>query len=145
MSLFSKTTEYAIRAVFYIASHSANGERPGIREISENIKSPEHFLAKILQKLSKGGIISSIKGPHGGFFIPAEGLKRPLGDIITCLDGDQMFTGCGLGLSYCSETNPCPLHNEFKKVRNQLTHMLFNTSIGDFNEDLLNGKVTLNK
>lgn len=145
MSLFSKTTEYAIRAVFYIASHSTNGDRPGIKEIAEKINSPEHFLAKILQKLSKGGIISSIKGPNGGFFIEPEGLKRPLGDIIICLDGDEMFTGCGLGLSYCSETNPCPLHNEFKKVRNQLTHMLFNTSIGDFNEELLNGKVTLNK
>lgn len=145
MSLFSKTTEYAIRAVFYVASRSTNGDRPGIREIAENINSPEHFLAKILQRLTKTGIVSSIKGPNGGFFIEPEGLKRPIGDIITSLEGDEMFTGCGLGLSYCSESNPCPLHNEFKKVRSQLTHMLFNTSIGEFNVELLSGKVTLNK
>lgn len=145
MGLFSKTCEYAMRAVFYIASHSANGSRPGIKEIAENINSPEHFLAKILQKLSKEGLISSIKGPNGGFYIEPHGLKRPLADIITGLEGDEIFTGCGMGLSYCSESNPCPLHQEFKKVRNQLTYMLYNTSIGEFNEELLLGTFTLNK
>ena len=145
MGFFSKTCEYAMRAVFYIACHSENGYRLGIKEIAENINSPEHFLAKILQKLSKEGIVSSIKGPHGGFFIETTGLQRPLADIITTLEGDEIFTGCGMGLSYCSETNPCPLHSEFKKVRNQLTHMLYNTTIGEFNEDLLSGALTLKK
>ncbi|MBL1407129.1 RrF2 family transcriptional regulator [Sphingobacterium faecale] len=145
MGLFSKTCEYAMRAVFYIASHSLDGSRPGIKEIAENINSPEHFLAKILQKLSKGGIVSSIKGPNGGFFIEPQGLNRPLADIITCLEGDQIFTGCGMGLSYCSESNPCPLHHEFKKVRNQLTHMLYQTTIGEFNGELRAGALTLNK
>lgn len=145
MGFFSKTCEYAMRAVFYIASHSTDGSRPGIKEIAENINSPEHFLAKILQKLSKEGVISSIKGPNGGFFIEPNGLSRPLADIIICLEGDDIFTGCGLGLSYCSESNPCPLHNEFKKVRNQLTKMLHNTTIGEFNGELLTGALTLNK
>lgn len=145
MGLFSKTCEYAMRAVFYIASRSADGARPGIRDIAENINSPEHFLAKILQKLSREGIISSVKGPHGGFYIEQPGLKRPLADIITTLEGDGIFTGCGMGLSYCSESNPCPLHQEFKKVRNQLTKMLYETTIGEFNQELLNGTLILNK
>lgn len=145
MGLFSKTCEYAMRAVFYIASHSTDESRPGVKEIAENINSPEHFLAKILQKLSKGGIVSSIKGPNGGFFIESQGLHRPLADIITCLEGDDIFTGCGMGLSYCSESNPCPLHHEFKKVRNQLTHMLYHTTIGEFNGELLAGALTLSK
>lgn len=145
MGLFSKTCEYAMRAVFYIASQSGDGARPGIKEIAEKINSPEHFLAKILQKLGRAGIISSIKGPNGGFYIEPKGLKRPLADIITALEGNEIFTGCGMGLSYCSETNPCPLHQEFKKVRNQLTHMLCNTTIGAFNHELLNGTLTLNK
>lgn len=145
MGFFSKTCEYAMRAVFYIACHSADGYRPGIKEIAENINSPEHFLAKILQKLSKNGIVSSIKGPNGGFFIEGDGLSRPLAEIITCLEGNEIFTGCGMGLSYCSSTNPCPLHEEFKKVRNQLTQMLYKTSIGEFNEELLSGALTLKK
>lgn len=145
MGFFSKTCEYAMRAVFYIASKSHTDERIGIKEIAEQINSPEHFLAKILQKLSRSGVIQSVKGPNGGFYIDARGLNRPLADIIIALEGDNIFTGCGMGLSYCSETNPCPLHHEFKKVRNQITHMLYKTTIGKFNGELLNGTLTLNK
>lgn len=145
MGFFSKTCEYALRAVFYIASRSQEGQRVGIKEIAENINSPEHFLGKILQKLSREGVVLSIKGPNGGFYLDPQGLSRPLADIITALEGDEIFTGCGMGLSYCSEDNPCPLHNEFKKVRNQLTHMLYSTTIGAFNYELLNGAFTLKK
>lgn len=74
-----------------------------------------------------------------------KGLNRPIADIITALEGDDIFTGCGMGLSYCSESNPCPLHHEFKKIRNQMTHMLHMTSIGAFNTELLHGTLTLNK
>lgn len=145
MGFFSKTCEYAMRAVFYIASKSQEGQRVGIKEIAENINSPEHFLGKILQKLSREGVIQSVKGPNGGFYLDTVGLKQPLADIITALEGDNIFTGCGMGLSYCSESNPCPLHHEFKKVRNQITHMLYKTTIGEFNSELLNGTLTLNK
>lgn len=145
MSLFSKTCEYGIRAVLYIASQSANGRKVGIKEITENINSPEHFLAKILQKLSKDGIILSSKGPNGGFSVSKEILLKPMADIIVSLEGDSIFRGCAMGLSNCSEVNPCPLHNQFKSIRNQLTDTLYNNSIGNFNEGLLSGACTLNK
>lgn len=145
MGFFSKTCEYAMRSVFYIASRSLEGQRVGIKEIAKNINSPEHFLAKILQTLSREGIILSIKGPNGGFYLDANGLDRPLADIIIALEGDEIFTGCGMGLSHCSELNPCPLHQEFKKVRNQITYMLYKTTIGSFNDELLNGSLTLKK
>lgn len=145
MRFFSKTCEYAMRAVLYIASRSREGQRVGIKEIAENINSPEHFLGKILQKLSREGIVQSMKGPNGGFYLDAKGLERPLADIVTALEGEDLFTGCAMGLSYCSESNPCPLHSEFKKVRNQITHILYKTTIGDFNSELLNGTFSLNK
>lgn len=145
MSIFSKTCEYAIRAVFYIAQRSEEGQKVGIKEIAENINSPEPFLAKILQQLSREGLIQSHKGPNGGFFFDARGLKRPIADIVKAVDGNDIFTGCGMGLTYCSEKNPCPLHDDFKKIRNQITDMLQHTSIGQFNRQLINGMLTLNK
>ena len=145
MAIFSKTCEYAMRAVFYVAQRSSEGHRVGIKEIASHINSPEAFLAKIMQNLSGQGLIQSVKGPNGGFFFDAASLNRPLADIVVAVEGDRIFTGCGLGLTYCSETNPCPLHEEFKKVRNQITHMLQNTSIGKFNLGLIKGKFTLNK
>lgn len=145
MGIFSKTCEYAMRAVFYIAQKSEEGQKVGIREIAVHINSPEPFLAKILQKLSKDGLILSSKGPNGGFYVDSGGLQRPLADIVQAIEGDSIFTGCGMGLSYCSEANPCPLHNDFKKIRSQIVVMLQNTSIGKFNEGLLAGHLTLNK
>ncbi|SHM14002.1 transcriptional regulator, BadM/Rrf2 family [Chitinophaga jiangningensis] len=145
MAIFSKTCEYAMRAVFYVAQKSHEGQKVGIKEIAEQINSPEAFLAKILQKLSRERLIQSVKGPNGGFYFDAVSLNRPLADIVSAVDGNEIFTGCGLGLTYCSESNPCPLHEEFKKIRNQITHMLNNTTIGKFNLGLIKGKFTLNK
>jgi len=145
MSLFSKTCEYAMRAVFYIARCSHEGKRVGIKEIAEKINSPEPFLAKILQQLSRAGLIQSAKGPNGGFYLDAAGLNKPIADIVTAIDGKSIFAGCAMGLHDCSEINPCPLHHEFKKVRTQITKMLHQTTIGKFNGELVSGKFSLDK
>lgn len=145
MGIFSRTCEYAIRAMFYIAKRSQQGHRAGIKEIAEHIDSPEHFLAKILQKLSKEGLVESAKGPNGGFYLDAANFNRPLADIVNAFEGDRIFIGCAMGLSYCSEENPCPLHNDFKKIRNRITCMLQETTIGQFNIELIEGKLSLNK
>lgn len=145
MGIFSKTCEYAMRAVFFIAHRTANGGRVGIKEIASGIDSPEYFLAKILQDLSKRGIIQSAKGPNGGFYLDEISLKKPLAEVVKAVDGDSLFVNCSLGLKYCSEVNPCPLHNEFKEIRNKIYLMLQNTNIADFNNDLDLGIINLKK
>ncbi|HVW13887.1 MAG TPA: Rrf2 family transcriptional regulator [Mucilaginibacter sp.] len=136
MGLFSKTCEYAIRGTFFIARKTAGGGRVSIKDIAAAIDSPEPFLAKILQDLSRRRIVQSTKGPNGGFYLNEDSLKRPLAEIVEAVDGNGLFTGCGVGLKQCSEINPCPLHNEFKNIRNQIQHLLKKTSIGDFNGDI---------
>ncbi|WP_225974164.1 RrF2 family transcriptional regulator [Arachidicoccus ginsenosidivorans] len=75
--LFSKTCEYAIRACIYIAQQSGEDKKVAIKEIAKGIDSPEHFIAKILQNLSKKGFINSVKGPNGGFYMDKRTLKQP--------------------------------------------------------------------
>src|SRR6185312_13724135 len=145
MGVFSKTCEYAIRAVFFIAHKTASGGRVGIKEISNGIDSPEHFLAKILQDLSRKGLIQSAKGPNGGFYLDDLALKRPLSEIVEAIDGDGIFTGCALGLKQCSEVNPCPLHNQFKLIRTEIHNLLQTTEIGNFNQELALGIRSLKK
>jgi Rrf2 family protein len=145
MGIFSKTCEYAMRAVFFVAHRTAEGGRVGIKEIATGIDSPEHFLAKILQDLSRRGIVQSAKGPNGGFYVDDNILKMPLSAIVEAVDGNAIFTGCGLGLEYCSEENPCPLHHEFKAIRNQIQELLQSTAIGEFNENLNLGITALRK
>ena len=137
--MFSKTCEYAIRSMLFVAQKSEDGSKVGIKVISKGIGAPEHFMAKILQDLSRKGLVQSIKGPNGGFYIDGLNRKVTLADIVKAIDGDRLFTRCGLGLKNCSEKNPCPLHDKFKIVRKKLHDMLQSATVSEFNEELIRG------
>lgn len=143
--MFSKSAEYAIRAVFFIAKSSYLGRKVGIKEIASNIDSPEPFLGKILQELSRSGIICSSKGPNGGFYLTEVEMNKKLSEVIKAIDGDEIFIGCAMGLSQCSEEFPCPLHNEFKAIRTELTRVLNRVSLAEFNDELVLGQLQLNR
>ena len=134
--MFSKTCEYALRALIYITQQTKDGGRIGIKDIAAGIDSPEYFIAKILQDLSRKGFVQSAKGPTGGFYLDNISLNRSLAEIVKEMDGDKIFSGCALGLKECSETHPCPVHNEFKHIRNNLQKMLNDMKIGDFVDQL---------
>ena len=134
--MFSKTCEYAIRALIYIAQKSKDGNRIGIKEIPSGIDSPEYFIAKILQDLSRKGFVQSAKGPNGGFYMDDANLEQSVADIVREIDGDKLFSGCGLGLKECSEDHPCPIHNDFKHIRQEIKTMLEESRIQLFVENL---------
>lgn len=144
--MFSKTCEYGLRASIYIAQQSMQGKKVSLLTISEEIDSPKAFTAKILQQLTKSGLVNSIKGPYGGFEIEAENLNSiKLSDIVKVLDGDSIYTGCGLGLKKCNEKSPCPLHFKFVEIRDNLKTMLETTTlssvVNDLHSDLLRLKL----
>ncbi|WP_312822845.1 Rrf2 family transcriptional regulator [Epilithonimonas sp.] len=134
--MFSKTCEYAIRALIFIAQKSKDGSRVGIKDISAGIDSPEYFIAKILQDLSRKGFVQSAKGPNGGFYMAGKDLEQSVADIVREIDGDKLFSGCGLGLKECSEDHPCPIHNDFKHIRQKIKDMLENSKIELFVKNL---------
>ena len=68
--MFSKSCEYAIKAAIFIANNSLVDKKVGFVDIAKMIDSPEAFTAKILQKLTKDGVIQSVRGVNGGFYIP---------------------------------------------------------------------------
>ncbi len=138
--MFSKACEYGIKATLHIAHQSRSNKRVGLKDIAKAIDSPEAFTAKILQQLSRSGIIESSKGPNGGFEISLERLKEiKLVEIVSAIDGDELFQGCGLGLKQCNEQKPCPVHHKFKAIRNNLKKMLENTSLDELSKGLSNG------
>ena len=112
--MFSKACEYAVRAVLYIAVKSKDGSKLSIKEIAKEIDSPEPFTAKILQTLSRERIISSIKGPNGGFYLEPKSKPIPLNIIVYAIDGKNMLQACSLGLKECSDNFPCPIHHDVK-------------------------------
>lgn len=128
--MFSKACEYGIRAAAHIALQSKKGLRVGLKDIAIAIDSPEAFTAKILQLLSKNDLIQSSKGPLGGFEMTPHQLETVmLSDVVSTIDGDSIYTSCGLGLKNCNAKRPCPLHNEFLEIREKLRIMLKTTPV----------------
>lgn len=137
--MLSLTCKAAIKAVIYIGSKFTSGEKSSIKQVAEYINENEHTVGKLLQRLVKENIINSIKGPNGGFFIAKEQLSLPVISIVQVIDGKDVFEQCGLGLSKCSETHPCPFHNDFKPVRDMFKKMCTEKQIGDLCENVKSG------
>lgn len=137
--MLSLTCKTAIKAVIYLASKNAPGQKSSIVEISQHIDASEHTVGKLLQQLVKDEIIISNKGPNGGFFITQKQLKQPLINIVESIDGKDIFKQCGLGLSKCSATHQCPIHNQWKVVRDQFEKICKENRIIDLCEPLNTG------
>ncbi|MBJ6366978.1 RrF2 family transcriptional regulator [Snuella sedimenti] len=138
--MFSKACEYGIKASIFIAINSFEGKRVSPKEIAEEIDSPQAFTAKILQALVRHGVINSVKGAYGGFEIDKKDIALiKLSQIVNAIDGDKIYNGCGLGLHTCDENRPCPVHDKFKVVRDELKHMLEHTSLEELALNIKSG------
>jgi len=138
--MFSKACEYGIKAAIFIATNSSENRRVSPKEISEEIDSPQAFTAKILQALVRNGIVTSVRGAYGGFEIDKNKIaETKLSQIVNAIDGDSIYNGCGLGLHTCDENHPCPVHDKFKSIREELKHMLENTSLEQLALDIKSG------
>ena len=137
--MFSKACQYGIKAAIFIAIKSQEKSRVNLNDISKEINSPIAFTAKVLQILTKKGIIDSVKGATGGFEIKNDKLdKIMISQIVDSIDGNTIYTNCGLGFGNCSEIKPCSVHFKFKHIREDLKEMLETTSLLDLSNNINN-------
>lgn len=141
--MFSKSCGYAIKAVIHLWIETNDDSRMSISEIAGAIETPEPFTGKILQSLVRHGIISSAKGPGGGFFIDKKAVPIVVMDIVDLIDGKNAFERCGLGLKECSEAHPCPIHKEFKSYSSRLKNLLETKTIQQLAKEIAEGKAFL--
>lgn len=144
--MFSKACEYGIKASVYIVEHSLKNQKVSLKEVAKAIDSPEAYTSKILQQLSRSNIIQSEKGPTGGFSIEKTKIgETNLSTIVSAIDGDMIYKGCGLGFHECDESKPCVIHNQYKTIRNDLRTMLESTLLIDLSEDIDKGLAFLKR
>jgi Rrf2 family protein len=135
--MFSKATEYALRATIYIAQKSNEEKKLGLEEIAKGIRSPKSFTAKILQQLTAGNkIISSTRGPGGGFFMTANAKMLPVKAVLLAMEEYEVLDKCVLGLKMCSDIKPCPMHNQYKTIRQQIKDLFVSKSIQDLADEM---------
>ncbi len=137
--MLSLTCKAAIKSVIYLASKFEDDKKTGIKEIAEYTGTNEHTAGKLLQTLAKQGVINSAKGPTGGFYLSKDQLRQPVISIIEAIDGSNVFKECGLGLSKCSSTHPCPIHNEYKNARNIIERLFQEKKVFNLCEQVNNG------
>lgn len=128
--MFSKSCKYAVRAVLFLATRDKN-EVMGVDELANHLDVPRHFLAKILQQLSRNQLISSSKGRKGGFFLSEENRNANLIAVIECIEGPGIFSQCVLGLSQCSAMHPCPYHHIMKGFHDEFYRLLKDETIDE--------------
>jgi Rrf2 family protein len=138
--MLTKTSEYALRSLIYIAMQAGGERKTGIKEIAHELELPMHFIGKILQDLVRKGLIASTKGPHGGFYLnhPAESIT--IMDVVREIDGLEIFKRCGLGLKQCSDSHPCPLHNDFSIFRDGIAKVFTRKTIQNLVLDIQEGR-----
>lgn len=128
--MLSNACKYAIRAVLYLAMYSDGSRKIGVKKIAEELETPQPFLAQLLRNLTTHKLVSSSKGPGGGFFLNKSNREKTIWDLIISIDGTYKFDECFLGLAKCDEENPCPVHSVVAPFKKQI--------LNDFREKNIN-------
>ncbi len=140
--MLTNACKYAIRAVLYLAMYTNETKKIGVKKIAEEVKIPQPFLAKLLQELIRNKLVSSLKGPNGGFFLNKRQNQNSVWDVITCIDGTKKFDRCFLGLSKCGDDNPCPVHFMVSPFKEKILRSFREKTIAEFVNEIKNtGKV----
>lgn len=126
--IFSKSAEYAIQAMIYLADKQAkiNPEKPiMVREIAEAYSIPAQFLAKITQTLAKHHLLNTTRGRGGGIKLSRPASTIFLPEVVHAIDGPPSDQDeCIFGLDLCSDDQPCPFHHQWKPIRNDIRSMM---------------------
>jgi Rrf2 family protein len=135
--MLSNTSKYAIRAMIYLALNGDKISKIGIRKISGDLTIPSPFLAKILQILAKHKLLSSTKGPNGGFGLGRDPNKITLYEIVTVIDGNDIFDKCLISLRTCNEESiPCPMHFRYESLRLEIKKLFQEQDLGSLAMDI---------
>jgi Rrf2 family iron-sulfur cluster assembly transcriptional regulator len=144
--MLSSSCKYGIRAIIFIASRPDKNINTGLKQIADELKIPQPYLAKILQILSRKKILRSAKGPHGGFYLLKPADELSLMDIIEAIDGGEFFDRCYVTGEKCNfdkaDKGVCVLHDDLRKEKERLSKFFSSKTIDSIIKQL-NGNPSL--
>lgn len=126
--IYSAACEYAIRAATHLARHP-RGTFVKAQDISAIEEIPAPFLSTVLQRLVAADLLESARGPGGGYQLAMPADEISLYDIKAAVDGIGELKACAVGLAACSDEMPCPLHDTWKPIREQINESLMTTTL----------------
>ncbi|MCX5709209.1 MAG: Rrf2 family transcriptional regulator [Candidatus Omnitrophica bacterium] len=121
MKLITRDTDYALRAVCFIVK---NKKTVSVPELVRELNIPRPFLRKILQVLSRKGIVRSFKGKGGGFTLGLPPEKIYLLDLLRIFQGPLKLNECTLNKKRCPKISNCPLSKKLSGIEKQVLREL---------------------
>ncbi len=128
--MISKTALSVIKALTYLAEQPV-GTRVGAAAIAEKTGAGQNYLGKILQSLTREGLVESQKGLWGGFKLARDPHTISLYDVVEPIDQVNRWEGCFMGRDSCGSGSPCPVHHRWGAVRDAYIAFLKETTIAD--------------
>lgn len=138
--MISNSSKYALKAVLYLAVNTSAGKKVMAKDLSGPTNVPKAYLSKLMQELSRHNLISSTRGPGGGFYLTEANRNVTLMEIIQVIDGDNRLKSCVLSLKHCNEDHPCPMHHLVGNTKTNFVKNLENTTIEDLVQNVAQGK-----
>lgn len=135
MLRLSKKADYALLAMRHLAAHSERGA-VSARELAESYDLPPELLAKVLQKLVRGRLLTSVQGIRGGYGLARPAAAISVADVITAIDGPLTVTACSETNHNCEQYSKCNIRDPLWQIKDRIVSALAATSIAGLATDL---------
>jgi len=126
----TRSGEYGLRGLLFLAKQPPE-KITLVSEISRSQNIPGTFLAKIFQRLSKAGLLRSIRGAKGGFSLGKPANEITMREIIEALEGPIALNRCLLKEGECAEEKGCPMHQVWEEIQRRFLEILDRTTMED--------------
>jgi len=133
MLRLSKKADYGLMALVHLAGGEP-GRSASAKEMAEAYGLPLPLLAKVLQKLARGGFLASAQGTNGGYKLAREAQSISALEVIRAIDGPVFLTSCSTG-EQCYRTRKCTVREPLYQIREQILDLLAQTTISAMSED----------
>ena len=125
-----RESEYAVEGLLALAKKPF-GATMLLRDIAVSGKIPESFLAKIFQKLARAGVLQSSRGAVRGYALARLAKDIKVKDVFLAIEGPELFDRCIFWSDRCADSDPCPMHSRWKRIRQQVLEMMEQTTLAD--------------
>lgn len=139
-NLYRRSAQLALQAMLVLASTPGETRRP-VRELAAKLGVPATYLSKIVQELSRAGLLQTMRGPKGGIQLVRPPEEISPWEVLSAVEPVGGFTQCLLAARPCSESAPCPLHAAWAPVRRQIQETLQSRNLREFAAEAFQGGV----
>jgi Rrf2 family protein len=134
MMKLSKKADYGLIALKHLATHSSHGSCSAA-DIAEVYRISTPLLAKVLQKLAKGGLVAARHGSSGGYTLARDPHKITALDVIRAIDGPLFITSCVTSRGQCEVSTTCSIREPLRRVNDSILEVLGNVTISQISDE----------